>query len=185
MIAAAQSGQLAPADCFAHVHLTQTMMPIGLFENGRDTNIKSTIAMVEDVLLELGYFLNNCRDDETTGDQRSWTIRKGSALVNIYILAPGDNVEHVHLRAVSVVMTITPNVDEGRLLRYVLEVNRQEVTGAAFALDDNRLLLVAERPTLDLDRSEVFDLIQRVRMYADEYDDLLVNRFGGVLGTGD
>lgn len=155
---------------------------MGLFDNGRESNIVSTIAMVEDVLLELGYFLNDCRDEPTEAGLRSWSIAKGSARVRIAIV---DAEEDVHLRATSVVMTITPSVNESRLFRHLLSLNREEIQNAAFALNDMQVLLLSERSTLDLDRSEVLDLIQRVRNYADDYDDLLVNRFGGVLGTGD
>lgn len=158
---------------------------MGLFENGRETNIRSTISMVEDVLLELGYFLNDCRDDDGPGEPRAWTVRKGSALVNIRVIDKGQDAEDVHLRVFSVVMTITPDVDEVRLFRHVLSVNREDIQGAAFALDGQQLSLVAECPTLALGRAEVLELIQRVRNYADDYDDLLVNRFGGVLGTGE
>ena len=43
------------------------------------------------------------------------------------------------------------------------------------------MLIVAERSTLDLDRSEVLDLIGRITAYADQYDDELVAAFGGAL----
>ena len=154
---------------------------MGLFENGRQTNIRSTVAMIEDVLIELGYFLNDCRDEPTEAGLRSWSISKGSAHIRIRIVERDDDV---YLHVVSVVMTITPSVDELRLFRELLHMNQREIQSAAFALDGDRVLLLAERSTLDLDRSEVLDLVQRVRIYADDYDDLLVNRFGGVLGTG-
>ena len=35
---------------------------------------------------------------------------------------------------------------------------------------------------LDLDRSEVMDLITRISKHADDHDDVLVNEFGGSLG---
>ena len=46
------------------------------------------------------------------------------------------------------------------------------------------MLLLAERSTLDLDRSEIRELIRRVTTHADAHDDVLVARFGGVLGAG-
>jgi hypothetical protein len=42
---------------------------------------------------------------------------------------------------------------------------------------------VTERSTLDLDRSEVLELIKRITTYADDHDDILVARFGGKLGS--
>lgn len=152
---------------------------MGLFDNGREANMNSAIAMVEDVLIELGYFLNDCRDEPTPSGQRSWSVAKGSALVRIELKERGDDV---HLRAVSVVMTLTPDVDEKRLFRHLLTLNNEHVQGAAFALDGDYVLLLSERATLDLDRSEVLDLIHRVRSYADDYDDQLIEAFGGVMG---
>jgi hypothetical protein len=61
---------------------------IGLFDNSSQANVTSTVAMVEDVLLELGHFLNECRDKPTPEGQRSWRITKGSAVVRIRVLEP-------------------------------------------------------------------------------------------------
>ena len=57
--------------------------------------------------------------------------------------------------------------------------------GIAFAIRQNEVVLVAERSTLDLDRSEVFQMIERVQECADHYDDALVDEFGGRLGGND
>lgn len=153
---------------------------LDLFQNGREANITSTVAMVEDVLIELGHFVNDCREDPPRGGQRSWCVAKGSALVRI---ALADRGAEVHLRASSVVMTLDERVDETRLFRKLLAVNG-EIHGAAFALAERQVVLLAQRSTLDLDRSEVLDLIRRVETYADEYDDVLVTEFGGLRGTG-
>ena len=154
---------------------------MGLFANSRQANINSAIAMVEDVLVELGYFLNDSREAAPGDAVRAWTVRKGSALVRILV---SDDQKDVHLRVVSVVMTLTPDVDEASLYRHLLTMNNRQIQGAAFAIEDSRVLLLTERSTMDLDRSEVLDVIERVRHYADDYDDLLVSRFGGLLGTG-
>jgi hypothetical protein len=44
-------------------------------------------------------------------------------------------------------------------------------------------MLVAERSTVDLDPSEVTEIIGRVEKYADTYDDALVEEFGGTRGA--
>ena len=151
----------------------------GLFEDGRSANIESAIAMIEDVLIELGHFVNDCREDPPSEGLRSWRVIKGSATLRISLISrQGD----VRLRTVSVVMVIKPGVDERKLFRRLLTINAGEVQGAAFALRGSRVLLVAERSTLDLDRSEVLDSIQRAQEYADHYDDVLVAEFGGARG---
>jgi len=149
----------------------------GLFENQREINLASTISMIEDVLVELGHFVNECRADGA-GAIRSWRVRKGSATVRISLL---DRPDFTHLRIASAVMHIDAAVPRVALYGHLLEKNA-ELTGAAFALRGDTVILQSERSTLDLDRSEVLDLITRVTKYADDLDDTLVDRFGGALG---
>ena len=78
-------------------------------------------------------------------------------------------------------MTIDAGVNVRALYQHLLERNA-ELWGAAFALELDKVVLVAERSTLDLDRSEVADMIRRVTTYADDHDDTLVAKFGGRLG---
>lgn len=151
---------------------------LGLFDNGREANLSSTMSMVEDVLVELGHFLNECRV-ELPGALYAWRVIKGSASVRISLVG-GDN--YAKLRVAAPVMTTDARVDHLALYRKLLVLNAEELSGTAFATRQNEVLLVAERSTLDLDRSEVLDLIRRVENYADHYDNLLVDEFGGRLG---
>ena len=149
----------------------------GLFDNQREINLASTITMIEDVLVELGHFLNDCRAD-AAGSIRSWRVVKGSATVRISLL---ERADFTHVRIASAVMHLDAAVPRVALFTHLLEKNA-ELTGAAFALRGDTVLLQTERSTLDLDRSEVLDLITRVTRYADDLDDALVERFGGELG---
>ncbi|MCE9572733.1 MAG: YbjN domain-containing protein [Deltaproteobacteria bacterium] len=149
----------------------------GLFDNQREVNLTSTITMIEDVLVELGHFLNDCRDDRA-GSIRSWRVRKGSATVRISLV---DRPDFTHVVIASAVMKLDGAVDRDALFTHLLRENA-ELTGAAFALAGDVVLLRTERSTLDLDRSEVQDLIARVQTYADDHDDRLVAIFGGTLG---
>jgi hypothetical protein len=79
-------------------------------------------------------------------------------------------------------MTIDDKVDRPALFSHLLELNAG-LAGAAFATDGDHVLVVCERSTLDLDRSEVQDLIVHVTTTADDHDDALVARFGGRLGA--
>ncbi len=153
---------------------------LGLFSNEREANLESTVAMMEDVLIELGHIVEECRQDRP-GSAQSWTIRKGSASIGIAL------VEHpmsgFRLRVSATVMTLNEKVDRETLFARLLTLNAVEVTGAAFALQDSRVLLLSERSTLDLDRSELRDLVNTVQVFADEYDDKLVREFGGTRGS--
>ena len=149
-----------------------------LFANQRETNFASTVAMIEDVLVELGHFLNECRI-ERPGTLRAWKIGKGGAEVRIS-LVEGD--DFTHLRVSATVMTPPRTGDRMPLYAHLLRINAR-LCGAAFAVVSDRVVIVAERSSLDLDRSEVMDLVMRVQRYADEHAGTLVQAYGGTPGA--
>lgn len=152
-------------------------MTQALFANQRETNLTSTLALIEDVLRELGHDPASTRHD-ASGALHGWRIVKGSAVTQVTLVS---RTEFTHLRVCAVVMTAGATVDRGALHAHLLELNAT-LCGAAFATDGDRVLLLSERSTLDLDQSEVRELIKRVTTYADDHDDVLVARFGGTLG---
>jgi T3SS (YopN, CesT) and YbjN peptide-binding chaperone 1 len=150
-------------------------MAQALFANQRETNLASTLALVEQVLGELGVG-SKIAD---AGALHAWEIRKGSAVIHVQLLS---RPEFTHIRVTAVVMTLDAKVDRAAMFAHLLAQNAG-LCGGAFALDGDRVLLVNERSTLDLDKSEILDLINRVTAYADDYDDQLVAKFGGTLGA--
>jgi len=150
-------------------------MAQALFANQRESNLQSTIALVEEVLVELGYPAARASDANTA---HAWQIAKGSATSRITLV---DRAEFTHIRVCATVMTLDAKVDRAALFAHLLELNAG-LASAAFASEGDRVLLLSERSTLDLDRSEVLDLIKRVMTSADDHDDVLVARFGGVIG---
>jgi hypothetical protein len=79
-------------------------------------------------------------------------------------------------------MTPGPKTDKAALWRKVLLLNAERPATAAFALRGDTIVLIGQRTTIDLDRSEVFALIETVATDADTYDDELVREFGGRRG---
>jgi len=150
----------------------------GLFANQRETNLSSTVALVETVLGELGHPADKSRIKDTSA-LHAWEIPKGSALTRITLL---NRTHFTHLRVCSVVMTLDGKVDRPALHAHLLELNAT-LSGAAFATSGDQVLLLSERSTLDLDKSEVLDVIKRISTCADDHDDVLVARFGGTLGV--
>jgi hypothetical protein len=148
--------------------------PSQLFENQREANFASTVALVEAIVAELGHPPPHSRI-EAPGALYGWQFLQGSAVTRILLVARS---EFTHLRVTATVLTLDAAVDRAGLFVHLLEQNAQ-LTGAAFALDGDRVLLVSERSTLDLDHSEILDIIRRVTAYADEHDDALVAQFGG------
>lgn len=154
---------------------------ISLFDNERDANLKSSIEMIENALIELGHVVADTRC-EKAGAERCWRLVAGSAQVDVELI--DDRAPAWTLRASAAVMTASGATDRESLFRHLLEKNASAVSGAAFALAKDTVMLVTERSTVDLDPSEVRDLIARVETYADQYDDALVEAFGGEHGAG-
>lgn len=153
-------------------------MPSALFANQRETNLASTLVLVEAALAELGHPAPASRTKEGSAPH-AWRIPKGSSVTTVTLI---HRTEFTHLRVCATVMTLDPAIDRAALFAHLLDLNAA-LCGVAFATAGDRVLLVAERSTLDLDRSEVLELIRRVTTYADEHDDVLVARFGGRVGA--
>jgi hypothetical protein len=150
----------------------------GLFANQRETNLASTVALVEAALADLGHSAPASRIKDAAA-LHAWQIPKGSSVTRVTLI---HRAEFTHLRVSSTVMVLDRAVDRPSLFAHLLDLNAS-LCGVAFATAGDQILLIAERSTLDLDRSEVLELIRRVTTYADEHDDVLVARFGGRRGA--
>jgi hypothetical protein len=150
----------------------------GLFANQRETNLASTIALVEAALADLGHSAPASRIKDAAA-LHAWQIPKGSSVTKVTLI---HRTDFTHLRVSSTVMTLDRRVDRPALFAHLLELNAS-LCGVAFATAGDQILLLAERSTLDIDLSEVLELIRRVTTYADEHDDVLVTRFGGRRGA--
>ena len=150
----------------------------GLFENQVEVNLESTTVMIEDVLVELGHVVDKTRV-EYPECERAWRISKGSATIEIALLVREGAG---WLQVSASVMTPGPKTDTGALWRKSLLLNAERTAIASFALRGDTVVLIGQRPTLDLDRSEVLALIETVATDADRYDDELVREFGGRRG---
>jgi len=151
---------------------------MSLFGNQRETNLASTVALVEQALREIGHATAVTRVD-APGTAHAWRLATGAATIDVSVV---HRSEFPHLRVSTVVMTLDAAVDRGALFAHLLGLNTN-LCGSAFATDGEHVLLVNERSTLDLDHSEVLDAIARVTTCAEQHDDALVARFGGRLGA--
>jgi hypothetical protein len=150
-----------------------------LFANQRETNLQSTVKLIEEVLEELGHDPDKTRHAELGEALHAWQLVKGSATTLVTLV---NRTLFTHLRVCSVVMTCDDKVDRNALNAHLLTQNNH-LCGAAFAVEGDQILMLAERTTLDLDKSEVRELIRRVTTYADDHDDGLVATFGGRMGA--
>jgi hypothetical protein len=143
-------------------------MSKALFANQRETNLASTVALVEEVLAERGAA---ARIDDPAA-LHAWRLAKDARVALIH------RSEFTHIRVQMLVMTLDAKVDRPALFAELLDHN-SHLCGAAFATDGDSVLLVTERSTIDLDRSEVTEMIVRVLDYASHHAPVLVSRYGG------
>jgi hypothetical protein len=146
-----------------------------LFGNQQEANFKSCERMVEAVLSARGLAVDTSRIQSNDGP--AWGLTHGSAEIYIF-LSPGTGDNFIQV--VSPVMIPTNDALDGpHLMRRLLELNASELTGCAFGLRGDEVVLTADRSTAGLDRGELEEMIRRVAEYADFYDDILTVEFGG------
>ncbi len=109
----------------------------------------------------------------------AWALKFGSAAVMIALNPPGGSKEAARLRIVSPIVKVPKDL-KSDLLQRLLELNGTTLPGVAFGMIGDEIVLVAERSTRGLDRSEVEEMLAMIGHFADKYDDLLVREFGGV-----
>ena len=147
-----------------------------LFDNRQEANIRACEQMVEGVLTDRGVDPLKNRISSAAGP--AWGFSQGSAEVYIFLTAGGSGDNFIQI--VSPVMRPTPEtLASPAFFRRLLELNANELTGAAFGLRDEEVVLTADRSTSGLDRIEVEQMIRQVAEYADHYDDALTLEFGG------
>jgi hypothetical protein len=112
------------------------------------------------------------------GGGRAWSLMRGSAAVAIFLRAPRQGEDCPFLRVVSPIIVYDKST-EAALFRRLLELNASGLGSVAFGVHDDRIVAVSERPTRDLDPSEVRYILQVVGAVADHYDDELTRLFGG------
>ena len=152
-------------------------MAAKLFDNSWETNATSAIGLIEQALRSLGHDPDTSELDDPEM-LRTWQVLQGSAAVTVCLRRHADAP---HLRVSAAVMTPDPGTDRAALHADLLARN-VELCGMAFAVHGDQILLVSERSTRDLDRSEVIHVIAGLARHADDVDDGLVARYGGELG---
>jgi len=132
--------------------------------------------IVESVLRDLGLDPDASRLATTDG-ATAWTLQRGSAEVLVF-LNPARAKSPSFVRFVSPIWRL-PTENQPAIFRKLLEMNALDLFGAAFGLMGEDAVLVSERATRDMDRSEVEELLENIGAAADYFDDWLVTHFGG------
>lgn len=142
---------------------------MALFSNKQEANLRSCIRMVEDALQSLGHPPDNSRN-ESDDDMPAWRVESSGARVDVHLgIADDKNV----LRVTATVASVPGADREARVYRKLLELNATQVKGVAFGIVGGDIVLVSERTTIDLDPSEVEDILRRTVRFAGHYAEIL------------
>jgi len=144
----------------------------------QNAEVERAVGLIEGAIQGLGVDPATVRVDAPPGNLRAWSLRRGSAGVAVFIREPRGGDASAWLRVAAPIVKVDP-ANELALYKKLLELNAQGLGAVEFGALDGRVLVVAERRTVDLEADEVAWLIERVGVVADHYDDTLVARFGG------
>lgn len=143
-----------------------------------DTEIERATTLVEEAVKRLGLDPAAVRMPPPPGVEKAWSLMRGSAGVAVFLRAAKEGENSPWLRVVSPIVKVDP-AKEVELYKRLLELNAQGLGAVAFGLVQDRVVVVAERRTLDLEPAELEHLVNRVGVVGDHYDDQLITRFGG------
>ncbi len=137
-------------------------------------------ALVEGALRTLGLVPSEILVSKPASEP-AWALKRGSARALVALVTRETaGTRALHLRVVSPVIVFTDSaVPREALFLRVLELNAAGLASCAFGVLGDSVVLVSERPTRDLDESEVLYSIRQVAALADTFDDQLVKAFGG------
>lgn len=150
---------------------------VTVFDEEVQQEIARAARLVEETITALGIDAASVRMP-APGGGKAWSLMRGSAAVAIFLRSPRPGEDAPFLRVVSPIIVIDKS-NEASLFRRLLELNASGLGSVAFGVHDDRVVAVSERPTRDLDPSEVRYILQVVGAVADHYDDELTRLFGG------
>ncbi len=111
---------------------------------------------------------------EIEAPQKAWRFRYGTADVFVYLTG---ETEDSALLVWSPVITL-PVKDDVGLMRFLLEKNWwSDTMEASFCIREDKVVLSTSRTLTDLNPGEVSRAITIVASLADEYDEILIEKF--------
>lgn len=131
-------------------------------------------ATVDNILQGLG--INPGSAQIPTANGYGWRFQWGTATIEIYISV---HDQYQYFQVLAPIITL-PTSNLLPFYRRMLELNLQ-LTNASFGVYQDIVFIFSERQLQGLDQNEAEFLITMVAQYADQFDDDLVNEFGGRL----
>jgi Putative bacterial sensory transduction regulator len=136
-----------------------------------EMHLKNYVETVEAIISTLGE--NPQRDTKIQLPQHVWKFRYGT--VDVFVYLTGESAEDT-LMVWSPVLAL-PAKDEAGLNKFLLEKNWLDTLEARFAIKGEQVVLTCSRTLQDLDPGEVSRAITIVATLADDYDEVLIEKF--------
>jgi len=133
-------------------------------------NLNHFYTIIERSISNLGVDPLKCRGK----NPGSWTLKKGSVQVWVDIWYI-EREKRSYFQVMSPVMKI-PTEKKTELFLELLQIN-DRLFGVAFTLYKDNVWLKHIRETENLDESEIMNTLHRVGNYADQYDDVLKQKY--------
>lgn len=140
-------------------------------------SIETYYGIVESCISSLGVDPALCRGEKPG----QWSLTKGSAKVWI-------NVWHIEREGREYIQVMCPlmqdiTADKAAFYKELLEIN-DKLFGVAFTYYDNWVWLKVIRECDGLDQNECMAMINRIGVYADQYDDYLIGKYNSQTAGG-
>jgi Putative bacterial sensory transduction regulator len=136
-----------------------------------EMHLNTYVDTVEAIISTLGE--NPQRDTKIQRPQHVWKFKYGT--VDVFVYLTGESAEDT-LMVWSPVLTL-PAKDEAELHKFLLEKNWLDTLEARFAVKGEQIVLTCSRTLQDLDPGEVSRAITIVATLADDYDEVLIEKF--------
>ncbi|HEY6162021.1 MAG TPA: YbjN domain-containing protein [Bacteroidia bacterium] len=127
--------------------------------------------MIDNIIKGFGVDPSACKS-ETPGQ---WNLKKGSAPVWVDVWKMQDQ-EYGYLQIMAPICEVPVN-NQHLFTKELLEINHQ-LYGVAFTIYKEWAYLKMIRELDGLDESEALAMFNRIGNYADQYDDILKNKYG-------
>lgn len=149
------------------------------------SEFQRAVKLVETVIGGFGLDPMKCRINTNDGST-AFSLMRGSAEVLIFLNPANPQQPNARnfIRLVSPVWRLPPQGREAVYL-HLLKLNARDLYGTAFGIMEPQngayqdAVLVSERPTNDMDRAEVEEMLGNIGAAGDFFDDKLVQQFGG------
>ena len=119
-------------------------------------------------------FLHNCGEIEKGFiSNKEWWILSGSVKVQIFLTSLDDNAELIVASNL-----FKYHVQNSEINEYILKLNGTlKLKGVCFGIRNKQLILSSIRPVQGLEPEELEWIIASIAVIANEYDDILIEKF--------